>query len=244
MSCYVYTSRKVSAGSGPGPAAQSAAGTVTHAPAGAQPDPAAQPAASGADRPGTADPAARDAVRVTGSSGPDSGLLPGLGLEAGPEPVVLVLGTFPSAIARREQAYYANPRNQFWPIMERLFGIPRTLPYRDRVAALNGRGLALWDTVAACRQEGSMDHTIRDPVLNDVAGWLAARPSVGLVAVNGRTAERFLHRALCGRTVGPHVRIAGLPSTSPANAGTTFEEKLHLWSVVRDHARVTRSSRS
>ena len=89
-----------------------------------------------------------------------------------------------------------------------------------------------------------MDHTIRDPVLIDVAGWLEAHPSVELVAVNGRTAERFLKRALRGRTIGPDVRIAGLPSTSPANAGTTFEEKLRLWSVVRDHARVTRSSRS
>ena len=171
-------------------------------------------------------------------------LLPGLGLEAGPDPTVLVLGTFPSVIARRERAYYANPQNHFWPIMEELLGIPRTLPYRERVAALNERGIALWDTVDACRQEGSMDHTIRDPVLVDVAAWLEAHPSVRLVAVNGRTAERFLKRALRGRAVAPTVRIAVLPSTSPANAGTRFEEKVRLWSVVRDHARLTRSSRS
>ena len=241
MSYELCTSRKVPAGSGPGAVPGAAAGTGTHAAAGAQSDPAAQSPASRADRPGTADPAARDAVTASGAG---SDLLPGLGLEAGPDPVVLVLGTFPSAIARREQAYYANPQNQFWPIMERLFSIPRTLPYRDRVAALNERGIALWDTVDACRQEGSMDHTIRDPVLADVAGWLEAHPSVELVAVNGRTAERFLKRAFRGRTIGPHVRIAGLPSTSPANAGTTFEEKLRLWSVVADHARITRSSRS
>ena len=181
---------------------------------------------------------------MTESFGEGDSMLPGLGLEAGPDPTVLVLGTFPSVIARRERAYYANPQNHFWPIVERLFGIPRTLPYRDRVEALNEHGVALWDTVDACRQEGSMDHTIRDPVLVDVAGWLEVHPSVRLVAVNGRTAERFLRRALRGRTVGPAVRIAVLPSTSPANAGTSFEEKLRLWSVVRDHARFTRSSRS
>jgi G:T/U-mismatch repair DNA glycosylase len=89
-----------------------------------------------------------------------------------------------------------------------------------------------------------MDHTIRNPVLVDIAAWLEAHPSVRLVAVNGRTAERFLKRAFRGRAVSPTVRIASLPSTSPANAGTRFEEKLRLWSVVRDHARVTRSSRS
>ncbi|MEN6341333.1 MAG: DNA-deoxyinosine glycosylase [Methanospirillum sp.] len=178
--------------------------------------------------------------------GTEGGRLPGLGIETGADPVVLVLGSFPSVIARRERAYYANPQNHFWPIVEVLFGIPRTLPYRERVAALNERGVALWDTVSACRQEGSMDHTIRDPELVDVAGWLNSHPSVSLVAVNGRTAERFLKRALRGHSVAPSVRIEILPSTSPANAGTRFEEKVRRWSVLRGFARtpLTRSSRS
>jgi len=173
-------------------------------------------------------------------------LLPGFAPEAGPDPAVLVLGTFPSVIARRERAYSANPQNPFWPIVEALFKISRVLPYRERVAALNERGVALWDTVDACRQEGSMDHTIRDPVLADVAGWLEVHPSVRLVAVNGRTAERFLKRALRGRAIPLSVRIAVLPSTSPANSGTNFEEKVRRWSVLRDYARdpLTRSSRS
>lgn len=178
-------------------------------------------------------------------AGPEAeeGLLPGFAPASGPDPTVLVLGTFPSVIARRERAYYANPQNHFWPMVERLFGIPRALPYAERLAALNDRGVALWDTVDACRQEGSMDHTIRDPVLADVAGWLAAHPTVRLVAVNGKTAERFLHRALRGRGVPPSVAIEVLPSTSPANAAVGFEEKLRRWSVVRDQARppVTRS---
>ncbi len=173
-------------------------------------------------------------------------LLPGLGLEAGPDPVVLVLGTFPSVIARREHAYYANPQNQFWPIVEALFGIPRTLPYHDRVRTLNERGVALWDMVDTCRQEGSMDHTIWQPVLNDIAGYLKAHPAVRLVAVNGRTAERFLKRATRGKTLPDGVRIEVLPSTSPANAGTRPDEKLRRWSVIGAYARppVTRSSQS
>jgi TDG/mug DNA glycosylase family protein len=179
-------------------------------------------------------------------AGPEAeeGLLPGFAPASGPDPTVLVLGTFPSVIARRERAYYANPQNQFWPMIERLFGIPRSLPYPERLAALNARGVALWDTVDACRQEGSMDQTIRDPVLADVAGWLEAHPSVRLVAVNGRTAERFLKAALRGRAVAPSVRIEVLPSTSPANASTSYEEKRRRWSVLSDYARLTRSARS
>jgi TDG/mug DNA glycosylase family protein len=174
----------------------------------------------------------------------DDELLQGFLPESGPEPTVLVLGTFPSVIARRERAYYANPQNHFWPLMEDLFGIARVMSYRERITALNERGVALWDTVDACRQEGSMDQTIRDPVLADVAGWLEAHPSVRLVAVNGRTAERFLKRALRGRAVAPSVRIIVLPSTSPANAATSYEEKRRRWGVLSDYARLTRSARS
>jgi len=173
-------------------------------------------------------------------------LLAGLGLEAGPDPTVLVLGTFPSVLARRDGAYYANPRNQFWPIIEALFGIPRDAPYRDRVRALNERGVALWDTVDACRQVGSMDQTIRQPVLNDIVGYLEAHPTVRLVAVNGRTAERFLKRAMRGRTIPPGVRIEVLPSTSPAHAGMRPDQKARSWAVIAEYARLplTLSSRS
>jgi hypoxanthine-DNA glycosylase len=182
---------------------------------------------------------------MASAAGTEGALLPGFAPEAGPDPAVLVLGTFPSVIARRERAYYANPQNQFWPIVEALFGIPRSLPYRERLAALNARGVALWDTVDACRQEGSMDHTIRDPVLADVAGWLAAHPTVQLVAVDGRTAVRFLRRALRGPPVAPSVRVEALPSTSPANASVSIDDKLRAWSIVSDYAYpVTRSSRS
>lgn len=178
--------------------------------------------------------------------GSEDGLLPGFAPEVGPEPAVLVLGTFPSVIARRERAYYANPQNAFWPIVEALFGIPRTLPYSERLDRLHARGIALWDTVDACRQEGSMDHSIRDPVLADIGGWIATQPTVGLIAVNGRTAERFLRRALAAHPVPVSVRVEVLPSTSPANAAVPFEEKLRRWTVIATYARgpLTRSSRS
>jgi hypoxanthine-DNA glycosylase len=163
-------------------------------------------------------------------------LLEGLGIEAGPRPAVLVLGTFPSVIARRYRAYYANPQNHFWPIIETLFGIARSLPYRERVSALNERGVALWDMVDACRQEGSMDTTIRDPVLNDVATYLDEHPSIRLVAVNGRTAERFLKRVIRDHPIPAGVRVEILPSTSPANARTSFIDKVRRWTVIRDYA--------
>lgn len=36
---------------------------------------------------------------------------------------VLVLGTMPSPKSREQHFYYANPRNRFWRVMERLFSL-------------------------------------------------------------------------------------------------------------------------
>jgi len=167
-----------------------------------------------------------------GSSHLKQGLLPIIGSA----PVVLVLGSFPSARARAAGAYYANPQNHFWPIIEELFGIPRVLPYPERVRLLAERQVALWDMVDSCSQEGSMDSTIQEPALNDVRGLLAAHPTIRLVAANGRTAERFLKRSLGGMGPPPGVTVVSLPSTSPANARESFQKKVLRWQVIRDYA--------
>jgi TDG/mug DNA glycosylase family protein len=176
-----------------------------------------------------------DLTESSSPAGPShlkQGLLPIIGSA----PVVLVLGSFPSAQARAAGAYYANPRNHFWPIIEELFGIPRVLPYSERVRLLAVRQVALWDMVDSCSQEGSMDSTIQEPALNDVRGLLAAHPTIRLVAANGRTAERFLKRSLGGMGPPPGVTVVSLPSTSPANARESFQKKVLRWQVIRDYA--------
>lgn len=166
----------------------------------------------------------------------------GLNPAIGPLPTTLILGTFPSAASRHEGAYYANPRNQFWWIIESILDISRVIPYRERVRALTARGIALWDTVAACLQEGSMDRTIQNPELNDIPGFLRANSTISLVAVNGRTAERFLKKVVRNSPLPAGIRVVVLPSTSPANARMHLDEKIRCWSVIRDldHAHLSR----
>jgi len=149
---------------------------------------------------------------------------------------VLVLGSFPSARARAAGAYYANPRNHFWPVIEELFGISRTLPYPERALLLAGQHIALWDVVDSCYQQGSMDSTIQEPALHDIHGFLMAHPTIRLVAANGRTAERFLKRSLGNAGPPPGAVVISLPSTSPANARESFQKKVQRWQVIRDCA--------
>ena len=148
-----------------------------------------------------------------------SGLLP----VAGSDPCVLILGSYPSvqSLARRE--YYGNPHNQFWAIIERILGIDRTLPYAVRTARLVNHRVALWDVLATCTRKGSSDATIRDTVPNDIAGFLSAHPSVRCIALNGQTAGR-----LFSLKIGSVPKVI-LPSTSPANARLSLEEKTRIW---------------
>jgi double-stranded uracil-DNA glycosylase len=151
----------------------------------------------------------------------------------GPEPRVLILGTAPSEQSLREGRYYANPRNDFWSIMERLFAGGRPLEYAARVELLEDAGVALWDVLRQAERAGSLDANIRAPVANDLAGFLQAHPSIAMVFFNGATAERLFLAHCAASLADDAVRFVRLPSTSPANASISSALKLAAWQAVR-----------
>lgn len=149
---------------------------------------------------------------------------------------LLILGSMPGEESLRRQQYYAHPRNAFWPIMSRLMRLPGDAGYAQRVMALIGHGIALWDVMAECRRRGSLDSAIRPESIrvNDFGTLFREHPGIELILFNGGTAEREF-----GRRVIPALGLAArrietmrLPSTSPAYAGMPFEAKLNAWSVI------------
>ncbi len=141
---------------------------------------------------------------------------------------LLVLGSFPSVASLQAQQYYAHPRNQFWPLLSALFGLDlKPLAYAERVAAVQARGLGIWDVYAACEREGSLDSAIQQAQYNDFAGLIARLPQLRGIAHNGgesARARRF--------TASFGLPVYRLPSTSPANASWSFERKLAAWREV------------
>lgn len=156
--------------------------------------------------------------------------LPQEGLQplSGTTPRVLVLGSFPSVLSLAQGEYYANPKNRFWAVMQELFAIPAALPYPERTLRITRESVALWDVVATCTRPGSADNRIRNPVPNDIAGFVQIHPSLRLVALNGSAAGRLYHK-LVGVQNLPSVT---LPSTSPANAAVTFADKVKAWREI------------
>jgi len=160
------------------------------------------------------------------------GRIAGLSLVVGDSPRVLILGSFPSRMSLSASEYYGNPRNHFWHIAGSLLGFDPALPYAARVAELMGHGIALWDMVHSCRREGSADLQIRNPVYNDLTGFLLIHPTIRFVALNGMAAGRFWHTATALSVPRPKVTVMVLPSTSPANARLSLAEKEQRWTVI------------
>jgi hypoxanthine-DNA glycosylase len=157
----------------------------------------------------------------------------GFEASADPSAKVLVLGSLPGEESLRRGQYYANPRNAFWRIVESLFGISREMPYEDRARKLNEVGVAFWDVCAAANRSGSLDQSIRrgTEVPNDFAAFLANHPNVKLICFNGaKAASLFRERVKLSTTM----QYIDLPSTSPAHAAMSFEEKLKRWRVIRE----------
>ena len=147
---------------------------------------------------------------------------------------VLILGSMPGTASLAANQYYAHPRNQFWPLMGRLFDAGPERPYAERLTRLQAAGLALWDVVGSCERPGSLNADSRNAVPNGVAGWLHHCPGIQTVACNGQAAARLLRPlwpALEAAAGGP-LRLLVLPSTSPAHAARTFAQKLRAWRAL------------
>ncbi len=172
------------------------------------------------------------------ASVPRSSRLQGLAPLVHPDIRVLVLGSFPSVKSLQSQQYYAHPQNHFWRIMRALWPDavwPADGDYAQRCQCLLAQGVGVWDVYAHCEREGSLDSAIRHVQLNDFPGLLQRCPHLRGILLNG--GESFRHakavkKALDQAGCGEGVTIHRLPSTSPANASWTFEQKLSAWQAV------------
>lgn len=144
-----------------------------------------------------------------------------------PDARLLVLGSFPGTVSLSAQQYYAHPRNAFWPLMAALIGAPDLpqQPYAQRLLRLQAAGIALWDAVAECEREGSLDSAIRHAQPSSLADLVVRLPGLRAIACNGATAHREAVRLLPGAPWP----LLKLPSTSPAHAGLSFAAKRERW---------------
>lgn len=147
---------------------------------------------------------------------------------------LLVLGSMPGEKSLENQQYYAHPRNQFWPLIFRMFDHPMVEDYQTRVSLLLKNRLGVWDVIQECNREGSLDADIMNETANDFESLFKQYPGITHVVFNGAKAYDTFRKKV-GFSF-ENIVFHKLGSTSPAHA-IPFEKRLRDWAFILDFLR-------
>lgn len=140
---------------------------------------------------------------------------------------LLVLGSIPGVKSLKQAEYYAHPSNQFWRILKAYAGWEGSVEsYPEKQKILSQAKIALWDVLASCDREGSLDSAIREPKFNNLKSFCKKNPKVSFIVLNGSSAYQYFLKA-GGESLG--IPFQRLPSTSPAHARMSLLEKTKEW---------------
>jgi TDG/mug DNA glycosylase family protein len=140
---------------------------------------------------------------------------------------VLILGSFPSLVSLSKAQYYGHPQNQFWRLMGAVLGaVLADMDYEERKRTLLAHHIGLWDIIASCTRNGSLDSNIRAAGANDYAAVLDVASRLRRICFNGKTAARAQPQFA---QMGFDTLI--LPSSSPAYT-LAFDKKLVAWRKI------------
>lgn len=142
----------------------------------------------------------------------------------------------PSIKSLQEQQYYAHPRNSFWPILTTLLAGKTDLDYEQRKSLLLENRIALWDVLNTCQRKGSLDSSIRNEttIVNDFNTFFKDYSGIEAVYFNGALAQQEYRKQVLPKLDKKFASIEQqrLPSTSPAMASLTREQKLRQWKTI------------
>jgi len=137
---------------------------------------------------------------------------------------ILILGSFPSIKSFENDFYYAHPRNQFWKILHQITEYP--INNRDqKIWLLKECKFGLWDMIASCQRENSLDSSLEDEAVNDMADFLEKYPNIKKLAFTGKKAEALFHTHFGYLDI----ETVYLPSPSAAYAKMTVDEKAKIY---------------
>ena len=144
---------------------------------------------------------------------------------------ILILGTMPGEESLRLQQYYGNRGNRFWKLLFTVFDEPFTTDYTKRIELLQSKNIAIWDVLAYCERDGSLDSKIKNEIPNNFEVFFSTYPKIKTVFFSSKNAAKFYEKYAI-RQSGIHYHI--LPSPSGANATKSFDQKLEEWKILNN----------
>lgn len=143
---------------------------------------------------------------------------------------ILILGTMPGEVSLQAEQYYANKGNQFWKLLYAVFDTDHELDYEQRKLLLKKNKIAVWDVLASCEREGSLDSNIKNEEVNDFKTFYNKYPGIEYIFFSSKNAEKYYNRYI--KKSSDKIYYV-LPSPSGANATKTFIQKLEEWKKIK-----------
>jgi hypoxanthine-DNA glycosylase len=142
-----------------------------------------------------------------------------------PDCTVLILGSFPSVLSRKQNFYYGHPQNRFWKLLPEILNEPVPENIEEKKRLVLRHHIALWDVLESCEICGSSDSSIRNEKPVDIR-IITESCKIRKIFTNGGTAKKMYDRYLRNLT---GMEACCLPSTSPANAVWSLEKLKNEW---------------
>lgn len=145
-------------------------------------------------------------------------------------PKAMILGSMPSVVSLEKHEYYGYRHNRFWKIMGAYFQAELS-SYEQKKQLIIDHSLILWDVIASCEREGSLDSAIRQVHVNDIAALVQTYPKIQCILCNGKKSWELYQRHFEKRISVPCIC---LPSTSNANRTIKESELFAQWFAQLD----------
>ena len=140
----------------------------------------------------------------------------------------LLLGSFVSKPMVGYEWFYANGRNQFWPILEQVYGRElRTKEVQQKLFV--DLRMALADMIWECERENksNLDVNLKEIVINSEIENILEENKIETIYFSSRFAETLFKRHFKNLIASfPEIRYVVLPSPSPRYAAMSKVEKI------------------
>lgn len=101
-----------------------------------------------------------------------------------------------------------------------------TLPDNEaKIAFCLAHKIGLWDVIGCCERENSSDSNLKGIVPNDFEKLLQTHPNIAAIGFTGKKAFDLFQKYFKESSI----EMVLLPSTSPAHASMTRDEKTALY---------------
>ena len=147
---------------------------------------------------------------------------------------ILILGSFPSVVARKLGFYYANPQNRFWRVLAQILNAPLPASTDEKIDFLLASRIAIYDAAISCEIKGSSDAKMTAVLPANLEPIFSGARIAQVFANGGKAYEickKYLEDEILKATKNVVIK---LPSTSPANAKFSIDKLANEWSAIAE----------